>query len=119
MSGDSEFEQFFKDVEKGNANRVKSALQANGEELLKPRGSDNSTALHIASQIGDEAIVDILLRNNANINAQNNIGETPLHLAIKNYFPNVVRKLLSYEYYFWRFCIFLSFCKFTIFFHYY
>ena len=40
-------------------------------------------------------MVDILLANNAFVNVRNKSGLTPLHLAAKNGFNNMVKKLVS------------------------
>jgi hypothetical protein len=42
---------------------------------------DGATPLHFAAFFGETEVVELLLENNANINTQNNKGETPLDNA--------------------------------------
>lgn len=51
--------------------------------------------LHLASELGREDVVDILLANNAFVNVRNKAGLTPLHLASKNGFNNMIKRLVS------------------------
>ncbi|OJW72294.1 MAG: hypothetical protein BGO68_06155 [Candidatus Amoebophilus sp. 36-38] len=43
----------------------------------------NITALHEAAEMGDRDIIQFLLQNGADVNATNNTGLTPLHLAVR------------------------------------
>ena len=50
---------------------------------------DNISPLHIACQLQLQSIIELLLENNADINRQDNIGNTPMHYLlggiIRNY----------------------------------
>lgn len=56
---------------------------------------DKSTPLHCAVQCGNVNIVEILLKNFAEVNAQDEEGICPLHLACMSGNINMVKKLLS------------------------
>lgn len=44
------------------------------------------TALHMAAAKGQKEVIEILVANGANVNAQNNRGQTPLHSLVKKRF---------------------------------
>ena len=48
------------------------------------RDTSGNFPIHAAAQIGDDSILNHLLRNNASINATNQAHQTALHLAAKN-----------------------------------
>jgi putative transient receptor potential channel len=48
----------------------------------------------LAAEIGNQEIIDILLKNNAFVNVRNKMGLTPLHLAAKNGFHDMVEQLV-------------------------
>uniref|UniRef100_A0A672H784 Uncharacterized protein n=1 Tax=Salarias fasciatus TaxID=181472 RepID=A0A672H784_SALFA len=41
------------------------------------------TALHLASSSGHREVVEELLKAGADVNLQNNVGDTPLHIAAR------------------------------------
>lgn len=49
----------------------------------------------MAAELGHEDVCDILLENNAFVNVRNKNGLTPLHLAAKNGFNQLVKDLVS------------------------
>ena len=69
-------------VQDGNIEAVKQHLAAGtdvngtGEEL-------GWTPLHLAAYKGQNEIVELLIAKGANVNAKNDIGETPLDFAIQ------------------------------------
>jgi ankyrin repeat protein len=67
-------------AEQGRLKLVQKLLELNAE--VNSCGSHNSTPLLIASQFGHTDVVRLLLDNNANIHAQDNDGETSLHVSV-------------------------------------
>lgn len=67
----------------GNVSEIRSYLSKNFESL-NDEVSDGFTLLHIAAMFGQEELVAFLLDRGAivNKNANNQAGETPLHLAV-------------------------------------
>ena len=80
-------QEFFKD----NGFLIKDT----NDIMYSLRGEDKNTALHIASEQGNEEMVGYLLEKGAIINAGNNNGETPLILAAKNGRMDVVDTLID------------------------
>lgn len=72
--------EFFDAVAEGEYAKVKAWLRAD-ENLVHLRDGQSDTALHIAVRLGEAGIVDRLLEANANPNARNHLGRTPLHIA--------------------------------------
>jgi hypothetical protein len=74
-------------TEKSKLNMCKFLILHNVPHDLPNR--DNISPLHIACQLQLESIIKLLLENNADINRQDNIGNTPMHYLlggiIKNY----------------------------------
>ena len=62
---------------------------------LEFKDIDGNTPLNIAAQNGYVEIVNILLRNGAYIDTQNNFGNTSLHYAYTYNFPRVLNLLIS------------------------
>ena len=50
------------------------------------------TALHLASVYGTRELVEMLLRNGANVNARNKLGLTPLDCARDNKMESLLRQ---------------------------
>ena len=46
---------------------------------------NNQTALHYAAKFGNATVAHYLISFGAYVNARDKDGETPLHLAVKNY----------------------------------
>ena len=59
---------------------------------------NNQTALHYAAKFGNSTVAHYLISFGAYVNARDKDGETPLHLAVKNYeqYPSLdcIKKLL-------------------------
>ncbi|EME80393.1 uncharacterized protein MYCFIDRAFT_183545 [Pseudocercospora fijiensis CIRAD86] len=56
---------------------------------------DGKTALHIAAESGRLSTVQLLLRLNSNVLAQDSMGRTSLHLAVGNQQQSVVEELVK------------------------
>lgn len=76
----------------GNLDGLKSFLQ---KDVNTSEGVDKKSALHYATEYGAGDILDFLLSSGANINIQDNQGDTPLHIAVKTNQPAIVQKLLD------------------------
>ena len=72
-----------KAAKSGDAAQVGDLIRMD-PDLLQARDTDGSTALHCAAWKGHPAVVDLLLRAGADVNAHNandHWGTTPLHAA--------------------------------------
>ena len=74
----------FKEAKRGHVVVVKQMLLSSSDnEAQISRGYDEigNTALHVAARMGNVALLRVLLMFGAEANAQNNLGQTPMHLA--------------------------------------
>jgi hypothetical protein len=74
----------FKEAKRGHVVVVKQMLlSSSDDEAQISRGYDEigNTALHVAARLGSVAMLRVLLMFGAESNAQNNLGQTPMHLA--------------------------------------
>jgi hypothetical protein len=69
-------------VRASNVNLVDSILKVHPAMLQAGIGADGATPLHAAVYNGKVAVVEQLLRLNADVNARNELGSTPIHDAI-------------------------------------
>ena len=74
----------------------KSQLQVEDVRETQTYGTEN-TPLHIACMNGNSSldIVRYLIEQNANVNARNINGETPLHISASNGFTKLTQELLK------------------------
>lgn len=56
---------------------------------------DGNTALHLAAELGNVPMLELMLRHYAGGNQANDAGETPLYVAAKHDHPAAVRALLK------------------------
>ncbi|KAK6105831.1 Ankyrin repeats (3 copies) family protein [Brugia pahangi] len=75
--------------------KVVSVLVEHHGALLEAITLDNQTALHFAARYGQLAVAQTLLALGANPNARDDKGQTPLHLAAENDYPDVVKLFLK------------------------
>ena len=73
-------ERLHDDCRRGHHAAVYEAIGEKKELAYLP-GKLGFTALHWAAQCGHLDICELLLHSGANVNAQNQTGDTPLHLA--------------------------------------
>ena len=62
---------------------------------INQKNADDKTALHLACEMGNEPMVDLLLECGADRNCQDCAGYTPLHAAIISRCVAIVKKLLE------------------------
>lgn len=65
-----------------------------GIDIDQPRRG-SVTALHLAAELGDVAIVKILIDRDAAINVVDDMGSTPLHYAIVRDHNEIVSYLIK------------------------
>jgi ankyrin repeat protein len=82
----------------GSVEKVKTLLKVH-PELVHSKGFDGLTPLHETAMQGRDEMAALLLANNADVNAKDNHGETPLDLALshKDMFPKEVELLLAHN----------------------
>ncbi|XP_005100788.1 ankyrin repeat domain-containing protein 27 [Aplysia californica] len=70
----------------------------NDSELVTAYTRDNRgyTALHMAAYYGQGLLIDLLIQNNAVVDATDYLGQTPLHLACQRGYQNVMLLLLHF-----------------------
>jgi ankyrin repeat protein/DNA-directed RNA polymerase specialized sigma24 family protein len=88
--------RFFAAVESNDV-ELTHALLDDTPELAKSRGPTGETPLHWAAASGSIAIIDLLLADKADLNAQetNKFGGTPLHWAVEHDRVEAVKHLLE------------------------
>ena len=75
--------------------RCVEILVNNGSDI-EPLATKFVTPLHIASNVGNTAVVSFLLSKGANPNAENKLGDTPLHYALRKKHNSVVALLITH-----------------------
>jgi len=81
-------------VKSGDLERVKALVKVN-RNLACSKDSDGGTPLHIAASRGHKDIVNFLIANKADVNAQGWGGFTPLHYAAGSGHKDVAGLLLA------------------------
>ncbi|VDL67349.1 unnamed protein product [Nippostrongylus brasiliensis] len=75
--------------------RVVNVLVQDHGASLEAITLDNQTALHFSAKYGQLVVSQTLLALGANPNARDDKGQTPLHLAAENDYPDVVKLFLK------------------------
>jgi ankyrin repeat protein/tetratricopeptide (TPR) repeat protein len=83
-----EAQGFLNLVSQGKGEKVKNLLQKH-KSLVNQRDSRLSTPLHVAAQKSNIEMVKMLLENSADVNAQDDLGRTPLHRSISPFGANL------------------------------
>jgi ankyrin repeat protein/DNA-directed RNA polymerase specialized sigma24 family protein len=88
--------RFYAAVQSGDVDLTHRLLD-DTPELATARGPTGETPLHHAAAIGANEIIDLLLADRADLNAQetNKYGGTPLHWAVRHNQPDAVKHLLE------------------------
>ena len=73
----------------------RATRQALHQGLINAHNGNNFTALHLAALHGQRRVVQLLLRERAEVDSPNEKGETPLHVSSKNGHAQVVCALLA------------------------
>jgi len=81
-------------VRAGNLSDVRS-LVARDPGVVNERDARGQTPLHVASEVGDQAIAAFLLTSGAGVDAVDELGRTPVHLAAAAGHGPVAETLLS------------------------
>ena len=85
----------------GHVECVATVLRHAGQDkavhqaLLREHNGNNFTALHLAALHGQRRVVQLLLRERAEVDSPNAQGETPLHVSSKNGHAQAVCALLA------------------------
>lgn len=83
-----------KAAEKGSTETVLAFIKKK-RSLVNSRNEHGHVPLHIAALHDAFDVVDILIRNDADVNAQDNFGWTPLHFAASSRNEKLVQLLLD------------------------
>lgn len=88
--------EFLKAVKEANGNKVTEMLDTPGSTIINTRDKDSGdTALHLVVKRSDETYTRYLISRGANINAQDERGNTPLLLAVNGGCMGCVEVLLA------------------------
>ena len=72
--------KYFPFSSQGNSRAVDAMIKAN-PRVIDSAKEDGFTALHLASLNGSVEVVGVLMGAGAKVDARDNSGQTPLHLA--------------------------------------
>ena len=75
---------FFEAVRGNNINIVIDLVKQGIDVNSVDKNNYNKTALHIAAEMGYKDILELLIKDRANINIQDDFGDVPLHVAVDN-----------------------------------
>jgi ankyrin repeat protein len=81
-------------VQRGDANRVRAALGV-GADKIHAVNQYGSPIIHMASSLGKEAAIEVLIQRGANLDDANSVGWTAMMLAARDGHPGALRLLLE------------------------
>jgi cytohesin len=84
----------FDALSSGDVGQAEAMLKKN-PALANAKDEDGETPLHIAAQMGDVELVELLLENTKDVNTPDESGATPLHLAAGSGQKEVAELLLA------------------------
>jgi len=82
-------------IDKKRASVVQALLARRTDTSVDVQDSDGLTALHLACRDGQESLVDLLMKANAQLEIRNREGQTALHLAVQGGYNEVIQILLN------------------------
>ena len=86
---------WFDVVKTNDLDKMKTLLKMD-KGLIDIQNPEKDTALHIASEKGNEDIVRYLVKHGADVNIANNHGDISLHYAVNSGNENIVRYLVEH-----------------------
>ncbi|GAB0098947.1 Tyrosine-protein kinase [Sergentomyia squamirostris] len=81
-------------TKEGNYTVVSELLKC-GYRNIDAKNQDGQTAVHLACQYADQAILEKIIECNANVNFRDIKGNTPLHYACRNQPASVIQLLID------------------------
>jgi len=81
----------------GRCPEMVKLLLANGADVIVRYDKHGNTALHLASYVGQQEVVEMLLAKGANVNVKTNSGKTPLDVAVQQGHASVARLIREHK----------------------
>lgn len=92
--GEASF-SIFDEVQAGSLGEVEKILHASPDAVGARTSSHDWTPLHVAASKGNEAMVELLLAHEADVNAVNKKGKNIVHVAAERGYARIVELLLA------------------------
>ena len=88
-------DELFRAVAASELGRVSQLLSSGVSKDAVDSGLTRNTALHWAASFGSEDVIQLLIDNQFDVNAQNSDGCTPLHDAVQRKDQNIIKLLIA------------------------